>query len=232
MSLGSDYLNLIDALWNNEKINMWNPTCHATLAYVLDKKIHAFDYERMYGQWMHWVENEDFNRFSWDVVRQVLDISKQDTSVTDAEKDFYHCICETFRPLYNEGIFVTFGIMSIESAPEWFPGLFQSYIVLKEKEREDAVLEYCKTECGMNTVVAQAIYSDLLTQEDILNELYFYITHRRFKTFFPIKEYGYTAQDITQTTYLTPMGAYNYLISLRNNPEKALNDLKKGLPRK
>ena len=43
---------------------------------------------------------------------------------------------------------------------------------------------------------------------------------------------GFSAQDIYRKTYLTEIGAYNYLIYLEKNPEQALKDLKHGLPRK
>ena len=43
---------------------------------------------------------------------------------------------------------------------------------------------------------------------------------------------GYSAQDIFEKTYLTEIGAYNYLIYLKEDPEQALKDLKDGLPRK
>lgn len=43
---------------------------------------------------------------------------------------------------------------------------------------------------------------------------------------------GYSAQDIYEKTYLTEIGAYNYLIYLEKNPEQALENLRKGLSRK
>lgn len=43
---------------------------------------------------------------------------------------------------------------------------------------------------------------------------------------------GFSAQDIYRKTYLTEIGAYNYLIYLRKYPKQALKDLKDGLPRK
>lgn len=43
---------------------------------------------------------------------------------------------------------------------------------------------------------------------------------------------GYSAEMLTEQYPLSVLGAYNYLIYLRENPEEALSDLKKGLPRK
>ena len=45
-----------------------------------------------------------------------------------------------------------------------------------------------------------------------------------------IKCEGYSAEELCNTTILKPLGAYNYLIYLRDNPEEALANLKAGLP--
>ena len=47
-----------------------------------------------------------------------------------------------------------------------------------------------------------------------------------------IKVEGYTAAMLKEQYPLSVLGAYNYLIYLREKPEEALADLKKGLPRK
>ena len=39
---------------------------------------------------------------------------------------------------------------------------------------------------------------------------------------------GYSAQDIYEKTYLTEIGAYNYLIYLRQHPKQALKDLRES----
>lgn len=43
---------------------------------------------------------------------------------------------------------------------------------------------------------------------------------------------GYTAMKLKKNFSLNMIGAYNYLIYLREDAESALNDLKNGLPRK
>lgn len=48
----------------------------------------------------------------------------------------------------------------------------------------------------------------------------------------PITVEGYTARRLFDNYPLSELGAYNYLIYLRENPKEALLDLKKGLPRK
>ena len=43
---------------------------------------------------------------------------------------------------------------------------------------------------------------------------------------------GYTAERLCNEFNLSPLGAYNYLVYLREEPTNALADLKAGLPRK
>lgn len=43
---------------------------------------------------------------------------------------------------------------------------------------------------------------------------------------------GYTAEKLENETYLTTLGAYNYLVFLRENPSEAKKLLMEGLPRK
>ena len=67
---------------------------------------------------------------------------------------------------------------------------------------------------------------------DIYNEFIEYITFGIIDENNCIKVNGYDVNKLLKTTYLSPLGAYNYLIYLRENPKEALADLKKGLPRK
>ena len=43
---------------------------------------------------------------------------------------------------------------------------------------------------------------------------------------------GYTAETLHRDYNLSPLGAYNYLVYLKEDPNNALTDLKAGLPRK
>lgn len=47
-----------------------------------------------------------------------------------------------------------------------------------------------------------------------------------------IIEHGYYASKLVEEFPLSPLGAYNYLIYLREDPEHALANLKAGLPKK
>ena len=43
-------------------------------------------------------------------------------------------------------------------------------------------------------------------------------------------ESGYYASKLVEDFPLSPLGAYNYLIYLREDPQNAIADLKAGLP--
>lgn len=66
---------------------------------------------------------------------------------------------------------------------------------------------------------------------DILYEFYYYVLHERMEND-GIEVEGYNAKQLTEKYPLTVLGAYNYLIYLREDPSNALSDLQKGLPRK
>lgn len=80
---------------------------------------------------------------------------------------------------------------------------------------------------------AEDTWNYLMYDFHILNEVKYFALNNEFVTAddcYKVK--GYSAQDIYEKTYLTEIGAYNYLIYLDKHPEQALKDLKNGLPRK
>ena len=76
----------------------------------------------------------------------------------------------------------------------------------------------------------QAILDKLHKYGDIFNEFYYYVLRETFED--GVVESGYFASKLVNDFPLSPLGAYNYLIYLREDPEHALADLKAGLPRK
>lgn len=76
-----------------------------------------------------------------------------------------------------------------------------------------------------------AILSKLQKYGDIFFEFYDFVLYERFTEDGIVIE-GYTAQKLADNFQLSPLGAYNYLIYLREMPGKALADLKAGLPTK
>lgn len=78
MSKASDFLALINELWDIEQINMWSPNNHCTLAYLIDQQYGQIDYKTKYGLWMSLAKMKDFNEFSWSIMQELYVACKQD----------------------------------------------------------------------------------------------------------------------------------------------------------
>ena len=48
MSLGNDFMELINLLWEIEEFDMWLPKEHGSLAYLLDKLYDTDEYKEKY----------------------------------------------------------------------------------------------------------------------------------------------------------------------------------------
>lgn len=93
--------------------------------------------------------------------------------------------------------------------------LIRDYLLTFDKYNEDRIIE---------------IIEKLKKYGDIFFEFYDFVLYENFPTEDGIEVEGYTAEKLCNTTMLNPLGAYNYLIYLRDNPEEALANLKAGLP--
>ena len=99
---------------------------------------------------------------------------------------------------------------------------------------KDTAIKYFTEELGEKNSRAEEMYLKLEKHPDILNEFGYYLTKREF----PVENNGaviiggYSAKKLSETvgSKLTPIGIYNYLIYLREEPEEALSNLQKGLP--
>ena len=93
--------------------------------------------------------------------------------------------------------------------------------------------EYLIREIHYSAKLADAACKDLKRNFDIAEELWITLDCRDF----PAPGYyltvrGYSAEELYNNYKLNILGAYNYLIFLREEPWKALEILKKGLPKK
>ena len=93
--------------------------------------------------------------------------------------------------------------------------LIRDYLLTFDKYNEDRIIE---------------IIEKLKKYGDIFFEFYDFVLYENFPTEDGIEVEGYTAEKLCNTTMLNPLGAYNYLIYLRDNPEEALEYLKARLP--
>lgn len=101
------------------------------------------------------------------------------------------------------------------------------------KVSKDEVLSFLKKTFEMEEWELEDTWNYLLQNFKVLNELKYYSVNKKYvpqKDAYHVE--GYSAEDIFNETYLDELGALNYLIYLKRKPEKALADLKAGLPRK
>lgn len=100
-----------------------------------------------------------------------------------------------------------------------------------EDLRNSLIKDYLCTVSDYSEKQLKLIIEKLSTYKDIYFEFYYFVLDEKFPEDAIIVE-GVNAQQLVTNYYLSPLGAYNYLIYLREMPENALADLKAGLPRK
>lgn len=91
------------------------------------------------------------------------------------------------------------------------------------------IIDYMHYICHMSGKRIEKGIEKLNRHQDIKMELYRTLMRETFPKDRAISVKGYTAQQLKETTQLTVLGAYNYLIYLREDPKTALDNLKKGL---
>lgn len=94
--------------------------------------------------------------------------------------------------------------------------------------RRAHVKAYIKISTGYEDDLLDNILDKLQQYPDIFLEFYQYVLDEKM----PISDKNvsvkhFTAQDLCEHYLLTPLGAYNYLIYLRECPKDAIKDLKK-----
>ena len=114
--------------------------------------------------------------------------------------------------------------------------------LIKEVERnswnyhpyDDIVIEKIKNYFKLNQRIAVECMEELEKHPDIQKEFLNGLQESAFVFIKdnPISVQGYTAKYLFENYPLNELGAYNYLIYLRESPEEAQEKLKQGLPRK
>lgn len=99
---------------------------------------------------------------------------------------------------------------------------------------DEKAVSYLKNSCGMDEEQISSTIKKMKKYPDIYREFQDCVKNGKteFPRIQPVIEQGYTAERLFNETSLEPVGAYNYLIFLRESPEQALEALKKGLPRR
>ena len=99
---------------------------------------------------------------------------------------------------------------------------------------KEKIMRYLKEAAGMTDFIAERTYQELAAHADILAEFSRGITDEGFcwGNELSVEVEGWTAQKLRETTTMAPTGVYTYLVYLREEPNEAIEMLKRGLPRK
>jgi len=157
-------------------------------------------------------DNDDFGRWTLNVIYQNVEVAisgERDTAEIGASYPKERKL--NLLPLLSE----------IESATYEFNSC------------DKQVLEMLESEFGMSKKRAVLAIQKLLAHKDIYNEFVEVATEGKYKEeSLSVSVEGFNAEMLNSNYPLSLLGAYNYLIYLREYPKEALDDLKKGLPRK
>lgn len=107
---------------------------------------------------------------------------------------------------------------------------FENAVIEHFEEKTPFILKHLKRKCGKK---AQEALDYLLQAKWIAFEYWYFLN---YGCFVPDK-YAYTYSDwtakrIAKETVLTDLGAFNYMVYLKQQPEEAIRNLEKKLPRK
>ena len=92
---------------------------------------------------------------------------------------------------------------------------------------------FLQEEKKLSPAVVKRMIREFEQHRDISDELAIWIQKREYQKKDPVKVEGYTANDIYQLApFLDGLGVFNFLISLREQPEKAKEQIVLGFPRK
>ena len=97
----------------------------------------------------------------------------------------------------------------------------------------EEIIRYFVDEKKTTEAVAKVLAKTLMKYEDIQNEFLFWVKNKQYLTDGAIEIEGYTAQAIHELVpYLDGAGIYNFMVTLRDNPQKAHDYIKNGFPTK
>ena len=112
--------------------------------------------------------------------------------------------------------------------------LNKKYLATKGNSKEDMLCRYIQQKYGYSDKRAKNMVYQMSLYDDIFEEFFNYARIGKFckKDKSQTEICGYTAEKLHYEYNLSPLGAYNYLVYLKEEPDRAIADLKAGLPRK
>lgn len=114
-----------------------------------------------------------------------------------------------------------------------------NHMLMEQKARMprlplDRAVRFIENEYGYSNDRARRMAEQIFKHKNIFEEFLNYVRvgKMRKKDRTHVVVCGYTAEKLSNEYNLSPLGAYNYLIYLAEEPQQALQDLKDGLPTK
>ncbi len=97
----------------------------------------------------------------------------------------------------------------------------------------ELIRKYLEEEKKMSSVILERTIAKIERHTDIAEEFKFWIETKEYKTDTPLRIEGYTAEEIFKMApFLDGLGVFNFLVTLREQPEKAKAQISAGFPRK
>lgn len=100
--------------------------------------------------------------------------------------------------------------------------------------KEEMAVRFVQQKYKYSEKQSRRMVAQIAKHKEIFEEFFNYIRVSKLckKDGTQVSIGGYTAEKLMNENNLTALGAYNYLVYLLEEPEEALKDLKKGLPKK
>ena len=112
--------------------------------------------------------------------------------------------------------------------------LNKKLLASKGNSKFEMLQRYIQQKYGYSDKRASSMLNQMKLYDDIFEEFFNYARIGKFckKDKTQTQVCGYTAETLHRDYKLSPLGAYNYLVNLKEDTNNALTDLKAGLPRK
>ena len=112
--------------------------------------------------------------------------------------------------------------------------LNRRYLAAKGNSKEEMLCRYIQQKYGYSEKRSRVMVDQMLPYSDIFEEFFNYSRVGKFRKTdeSQVEICGYTAEVLNRDFNLSPLGAYNFLVYLKEEPERAIADLKTGLQRK
>lgn len=95
------------------------------------------------------------------------------------------------------------------------------------------VIRYFTEEKAVTDVVARVLAKSICKYPDIKEEFLYWVNHRTYDIPDPLSINGYSAARVHEIApFLDAAGVYNFMVTLRDAPEKAEGYIRDGFPRK